>query len=131
VVVNSDFAAGTVRWFFTSDRHLDWRMKDTYLAIWFEGGLLGALALLLLLFGALGGAVNAVRRGEPRGAPIAGAMLAILLCGIFDNVFEAPRIALLFDLAAMLGLMLGWPHRAVDPPRKVPPRPPTARIIHI
>jgi hypothetical protein len=122
VVVNGDFASGTARWFFTSDRHLVWRMKDVYLAIWFEGGLLGAVALLLFLVSALGGAANAIRRGDPMGAPIAGAMLAVLLCGTFDNVFEAPRIAMLFDLVAMLGLMLGWPPRAATPNSNLAPR---------
>jgi hypothetical protein len=121
VVTNGDFAAGTARWFFTSDNHLVWRMKDVYLATWFEGGLLGAGALLLLLIGALGGAANAIRRGDPLGAPIVGAMLAVLLCGFFDNIFEAPRLALLFDLVAMLGLLLGWPPRAVFPPREIVP----------
>ena len=113
VVTNGDFAAGTSRWFFTSDFHRLWRILDLPLSVWFEGGVLGTVALSLLVLSALGGAANAIRRGEPMGAPIAGAMLAVLLCGAFDNVFEAPRIALLFDLVAMLGLLLGWPPRAV------------------
>jgi hypothetical protein len=131
VVVNGDFANGTARWFFTSDNHLVWRMKDAYLATWFEGGLLGASTLLLLLASALGGAANAIRRGDPMGAPIAGAMLAIFLCGVFDNVFEAPRVALLFDLVAMLGLMLGWPPRPIAPPRHGTSQPSSRRIIHV
>jgi VanZ family protein len=132
VVTNGDFAAGTARWFFTSDIHRLWRILNTPLSIWFEGGVLGTVAVTLLLVSALGGAANAVWRGEPIGAPIAGAMVAILLSGCFDNVFEAPRLALLFDLAAMLGLMLGWPPRTVapPPPSEAPP-PPDARIIHV
>jgi hypothetical protein len=131
VVVNGDFANGTARWFFTSDNHLVWRMKDVYLATWFDGGLLGASALLLLLATALAGASNAMRRGDPMGAPIAGALLAVFLCGIFDNVFEAPRLALLFDLATMLGLMLGWPPRAPGLPRDAVSQPRGPRIIHV
>jgi VanZ family protein len=127
VVVNGNFATGTARWFFTSDSHLLWRMKDAYLATWFEGGLLGATALLLLLAGALGGAANAMRRGDPMGAPIAGAMLAVLLCGVFDNVFEAPRIAFLFDMVAVLGLMRGWPPRAAPATSDAVPRALTER----
>jgi O-antigen ligase len=130
-VVNGDFANGTARWFFTSDNHLVWRMKDVYLATWFDGGLLGASALLLLLATALAGASNAMRRGDPMGAPIAGALLAVFLCGIFDNVFEAPRLALLFDLATMLGLMLGWPPRAPGLPRDAVSQPRGPRIIHV
>jgi len=122
VVTNGDFAVGTSRWFFTSDDHWLCRIFDAPLSIWFEGGILGTAAVTLLVVSALGGAVYAIRRGEALGAPIAGAMLAVLLCGCFDNIFEAPRIALLFDLVAMLGLMLAWPPRADAPPRDVVPR---------
>lgn len=115
LVANGDFAAGTARWFFTSDFHRLWRILDTPLSVWFEGGVLGTSALSLLVLSALGGAISAIRHGDPMGAPLAGSMLAVLLCGGFDNVFEAPRVALLFDLAAMLGLLLGWPPRAATP----------------
>jgi hypothetical protein len=128
VVANGDFAAGTARWFFTSDNHKLWRILDSPLSVWFEGGILGTVSLTLLVVSALGGAANAIRRGNPMGAPLAGAMLAVLLCGAFDNVFEAPRIALLFDLAAMLGLLLGWPPRPT-PPRPTPPRPTPPRPV--
>ena len=125
VVANGDFAAGTARWFFTSDYHRLWRIFDSPLSIWFEGGVLGTVAVTLLVVSALGGAAQAIRRGESTGAPIDGAMLAVLLCGCFDNIFEAPRIALLFDLVAMLGLLLGWPPRAVArrAPSRAPPPP--------
>jgi hypothetical protein len=131
IVANGDFVRGTTRWFFTSDVHRLWRILNSPLSIWFEGGVLGTVAVTLLVVSALAGAGRAIRRGDPIGAPIAGAMLAILVSGCFDNIFEAPRIAVLFNLVAMLGLMLGWPPRAADPPREAPPQPPSARIIHI
>jgi hypothetical protein len=33
----------------------------------------------------------------------------MLLSGVFDDVFEAPRLALLYDLVLMLGLIVGVP----------------------
>jgi hypothetical protein len=132
VVTNGAFADGTTRWFFTSDEHWLWRILNLPLSIWFEGGVLGAVAASLLVLAAIGGAMRAIRRGDPLGAPIAGAMLAVLLCGCFDNIFEAPRIALLFDLVALLGLMLGWPPHVVLPQPQQTPRPSHgARIIHV
>jgi VanZ family protein len=133
VVVNGNFAAGTARWFFTSDDHWLWRIFDSPLSIWFEGGVLGIVAVTLLVVSALGGALQAIRRGEPMGAPIAGAMLAVLLCGCFDNIFEAPRVALLFDLAAMFGLLLGWPprERRRGGRTESPTEPLSKRVIHV
>ncbi len=65
------------------------------------------------------------------GAPIAGAMLVVLLCRGFDNIFEAPRLALLFDLVAMFGLLLGWPPHAATRPREGVAGPRSTRIIHV
>lgn len=130
VMVNGDFSQGTARWFFTSDYHRLWRILDSPLSVWFEGGVLGVVSLTLLVTSALGGALAAIRRGEPLGAPIAGAMTGIMVCGLFDNVFEAPRIALLFDLVAMLGLMLGWPPRAGAPQGEDLPPPRSWWIVH-
>lgn len=130
VVVNGDFSHGTDRWFFTSDFHRLWRILDSPLSVWFEGGMLGVISLSLLIISAFGGALDAIRRGEVLGAPIAGAMVGITLCGLFDNVFEAPRIALLFDLVAMLGLMLGWPPRAAIEPTDLRPESQSWWITH-
>jgi VanZ family protein len=130
VVINGDFAAGTARWFFTSDYHRLWRILDSPLSVWFEGGIVGIVALSLLVVSGLGGALNAIHRGDPLGAPIAGAMVGILFCGMFDNVFEAPRIALLFDLVAMQGLMLGWPPRTSLPEEEDEPPPAPWWIVY-
>jgi hypothetical protein len=130
VVVNGDFTNGTARWFFTSDFHRLWRILDSPLSVWFEGGMLGVISLSLLPLSAFGGALDAIRHGEPLGAPIAGAMVGITLCALFDNVFEATRMALLFDLVAMLGLMLGWPPRSVSQPDELPPETKSWWIIH-
>jgi VanZ family protein len=119
VVANGDFASGTARWFFTSDRHLSWRIKNLYLATWFDGGVLGLVALVIVYATAIAGAARAVGRGDRWGAPVIGGLVALLISGLFDNVLEAPRLAFLYDMLLVLGLVLGmrpgWPRR--DKPR--------------
>jgi VanZ family protein len=109
VLANADFAEGTARWLFTSDYHLDWRIKNLYLATWFDGGLLGLLALMVVVATSMAEACRAVQRGNQWGAPIIGALVALLISGVFDDVFEAPRLACLYALVILLGLTLGGP----------------------
>jgi len=108
-VANGDFHDGTDRWFFTSDRHLAWRIKNSYLAIWFDGGVLGLFCVLILIVTSIGTAGRAVVAGNLWAAPVVGGLTAMLLSAVFDNVFEAPRLALLYDLVLMLGLIVGVP----------------------
>ncbi len=118
-VVNGDFHDGTDRWFFTSDRHLAWRIKDFYFAIWFDGGVLGLVCMFVLIATSIGTAGRAVAAGNLWAAPVVGGLTAMLLSGVFDNVFEAPRLALLYDLVVMLGLIVGVP-RGMPTQRAVP-----------
>jgi O-antigen ligase len=107
VVANGDFADGTARWLFTSDRHQSWRIKNLYLATWFEGGLLGLAALAALALVAMAGAARAIAGGNRWGAPLLGGLVAMLISGLFDNVFEAPRLAVLYYMVLVLGLIVG------------------------
>jgi VanZ family protein len=109
VLANADFVDGTTRWLFTSDYHLDWRIKNLYLATWFDSGVLGLLALMVVVATSMAEACRAVVRGDRWGAPIIGALVALLVSGVFDDVFEAPRLACLYVLVILLGLTLGGP----------------------
>ena len=117
LVANGDFANDTARWYFTSDRHTVWRIFNLALATWFDGGLFGVAALVLLLSAAMAGAGRAVSRGDPLGAPVLGALVAILTSGVFDDVLEAPRLALLYYIVVILGMLLGWPANPDAPAR--------------
>jgi len=114
VVANGAFHDGTDRWFFTSDRHLAWRIKNFYLALWFDGGVLGLVSVFVLILTSIGTAGRAVVAGNLWAAPVVGGLTAMLFSGMFDNVFEAPRLALLYNLVLMLGLSARsrWPLRA-------------------
>jgi O-antigen ligase len=106
VLVNGDFRHGMDRWTFTDDSHLGWRMKNLYLMLAFETGIVGLLAFAAASALAIGGGVRALRRGETTGAAVIGSVVASLVSGLFDNVLEAPRLATLILLVAVSGLVL-------------------------
>jgi hypothetical protein len=104
-LVNGNFSDGLNRWLFTDDSHVSWRILNVYLMLFFETGVLGLAAYLVLAGAAVFGALAAARSGVAGAAPIVGGITAFLVSGLFDNVLEAPRIATLFFLICICGLI--------------------------
>ena len=104
-VRNGNFAHGLDRWIFTDDSHVSWRMLNQYLMLWFETGIFGLSAFLALSGLALIGALRAVRERGVTGAAVVGSIIGFLMCGLFDNPLEAPRLATLFFLVCWCGLV--------------------------
>jgi hypothetical protein len=105
LLVNGDFQRGLDRWIFTDDSHISWRILNQYLMLWFETGAFGLLAFLGLSGVALAGGLRAAWSGVVAGAAVAGSISGFLVSGLFDNDFEAPRLATLFFLICLCGLM--------------------------
>lgn len=114
VLMNGDFAAGTERWYFTSDYHSAWRIFNQYLMMLFEGGALGLIAFIVLVAAALLGALSAARTGDFAAVPVAASLIAFLVSSGFDNLLEAPRLATIFYLVALLGIA------GLSPPARTP-----------
>ncbi len=105
LIENGDFTRGMARWLFTDDSHVSWRILNQYLMLLFETGLAGLIAWLALAGAAVAGGTRAALRGDPMGSAVAGSVLSFLVSGLFDNVLEAPRLAALFFLVCLSGLM--------------------------
>ena len=102
---NADFSHGLDHWVFTDDTHEAWRMFNQYLMLWFETGALGVICFLALAGVAIAGGLRATWYGAVTGAAVTGAVVGFLASCLFDNLLEAPRVATLFFLLCMAGLV--------------------------
>jgi O-antigen ligase len=105
MLANGDFARGLDRWIFTDDSHVSWRMLNQYLMAWFETGALGLAAFCLLAGVAIVGGIRALGRGVMAASAVVGGVTSFMVSSLFDNVLEAPRLALLFFLVSWCGLL--------------------------
>ena len=103
IIVNGDFEKGNNRWFFATDNHLPWHIKNLWVQIFFEQGWFGLLTTGLILVLALTRLVARVREGDLFAGSILAALSGFLLVGIADSLFDAPRLTLLFFLLVLLG----------------------------
>jgi hypothetical protein len=120
ILANGNFKDGMTRWGFSNDDHLVWRMKNLYLMLIFETGLLGSFSFSVLCVGAALGGARAIRLDDAMGAALIGAIISFLISGLFDNLFEAPRLATVFLLVCAGGL-ISWElknHSWVRDPRR-------------
>jgi VanZ family protein len=104
LVANGDFEGGNDYWFFATDNHLPWHIKNIWLHLYFEQGWLGLLASGALIALAIVRLTGKVSDGDPFSGAILSALLGCLAVGTFDSVIDAPRFATLFWLLLLLAL---------------------------
>ncbi len=130
LLANSDFAAGWDHWFFSDGNHTRWHVKNLFLFSYIEGGWLGLIVLLVFLGAVFARLWRLATHGDPLGMLLAAALAGTLTLGLFDSLFDVPRIGLSFFLLAFAGLVLdpvpaqlGLAHIAVPPwARRLRPR---------
>nr|WP_315249362.1 hypothetical protein [uncultured Duganella sp.] len=106
LVRNGSFARGQDGWFFSSDRdHLAWHIKNLYVHTYFEQGWLGLAALMLLLLYAASRLAARAWAGEAGAAVYLAALGGGLVVGVFDSVFDVPRLTLLLLLLLSASLL--------------------------
>lgn len=114
---NGDFARGLAHWYFSSDRHhMPWHMKSLPLHVLFEQGWLGLAVLTVLLASTLARLTIGAARDHPMAPAIVAALVAFLVVGLFDSLLDAPRVAFLFYLLALVGLTLPASAHRSGPP---------------
>ena len=101
---NGDFSAAGDNWFFRTDDHLAWHVKNLWVSMLFEQGWLGLLAFNLLLLAVLYRLLRRAWRGDSTAAVALSSLLGFLVLGLFASPFDAPRLSSLF--LAVLGIGL-------------------------
>lgn len=104
-VINGDFEGGRLRWFFSQDDHLAWHVKNFWVYVWFEHGLLGLVVHLALLGVVLGCLVSAIRSRDRAVVVLTGSLVGLVVTGLFDSVIDTPRPTVIAGLVVVLTLL--------------------------
>ncbi|WP_426116169.1 hypothetical protein [Massilia sp. PWRC2] len=98
---NGDFAEANTGWFFSSDRnHFPWHIKNVAVNSVFEQGWAGTAILLMFVLYLAGDLLMRCSEGEAQAAVYLAALGSFLLTGLFDSLFDVPRLTLMFLLVA-------------------------------
>jgi VanZ family protein len=106
LVHNGDFSDGMRRWFFSTDSHLAWHVKNLFIHILFEQGWLGLGAFVMLL--AAAGLTLLKRAGHDAMAlTLFISLVSFLIVGLVDSLIDEPRLDFLFFWLLAIALVSG------------------------
>jgi hypothetical protein len=97
IITNSHFSQGTDHWFFYHDfEHLPWHIKNIYLSIFYQLGMVGTLLFLTLLVFSVKNLLNSSNETQLLHSSIASIILGYLAFGVFGDPLDSARVSSLF-----------------------------------
>lgn len=107
LLLNGDFSRGMAHWFSSSDRHhMPWHIKSLFLNILFDQGGLGLALFFLMIAGVAWRLTVGSAHGHQLAPVLMGSLAGFLVVGLFDSLLDAPRVATLFYLLLLVGLVV-------------------------
>lgn len=104
---NGNFSHGGDHWFFSSDNHLPWHIKNFWLAQYFEQGALGVIAFVLFVVYTAKVLLRQASAGDSFALLCLASLSAFLTVGLFSSLFEFPRYATLVYLLVLFSWSRG------------------------
>ncbi len=105
LLTNSGFDQGMDYWFYAFADHLAWHIKNLWVDAYFEGGILGFGLLMALLGFILWTLARRILAGDSAAVILLMVITGVLVVGMFDSLFDEPRITVLFFLMVWLTLL--------------------------
>jgi hypothetical protein len=96
IVSNGDFAELGDRWFFSTDNHLPWHIKQLGVQLYFSQGMSGLLLFAFFVVWTLGRLLRLAVIGNDFAGALASSIVAFLTVGLFASLFDAPRLTFMF-----------------------------------
>ena len=98
-LVNGDFQDGLDNWFPSTDYyHLPLHIKNLWVNVFFEQGLLGLAAFCALGCYAIACGVRQARRGDVFGLTLLSSLMGFFAVGLIGTLYDVPRVIFLFFL---------------------------------
>jgi hypothetical protein len=98
-LANGNFEAGLDRWYPSSDHyHLPLHIKNLWVNVYFEQGLLGLLAFGALGFYVLACGARLARGGDLFALTLLSSLLGAFSVGLVGTLYDVPRVVFLFFL---------------------------------
>jgi len=115
LIRNGSFSHGNDFWFFSSDRnHFPWHVKNFFVNTLFELGWMGLTSISLLIVYVTGNLIVRGSRGERTASIFLASLVGCLIVGLFDSIFDVPRLTLLFFLVIFVATLRPVKKRAAS-----------------
>jgi hypothetical protein len=106
LIANGGFSDGAERWLFVTDQDLAWHRHEQFVETYFAQGLLGLIALAVLLVAVVKVLWPAMRAGRLEAVAFAAALAGFLSVGLLGSTMDTARTAMLFYLGTFAAAIL-------------------------
>jgi len=103
IIKNGDFGKTNDYWFFSTDNHLPWHIKQLGVQLFFSQGLFGLVVFAMFLVMTLDRLIRAALCGNELSNALASGIVGFLIVGLFSSPFDAPRLTFLFFSLVFVG----------------------------
>lgn len=105
LVSNGDYSRKNENWFFATDNHLPWHIKNLAVQVIFDQGWFGLAVFSLWIIYIYRVLVGEMLRGKLFSTSSLAAISGFLTVGLFDSLFDAPRLTMLFFIFLFLSII--------------------------
>jgi hypothetical protein len=100
---------GLDHWFVSYGNHLRWHIKNIFVFLFVEGGILALTILALVVVMVVVALTRSIRSGDFFAICVAACCVGVVFVGLFDSILDDPKIALMSYLLLWLALMPASP----------------------
>lgn len=106
-LVNGDFSAGLARWFLNGESYfVPWHIDNLAVEVLIDQGLFGLAALSALVGVALWSLLTGSSRAHVLAPFLGAAIVGVIVVGMFANLMDVPRVALLFLILVQVAFLV-------------------------
>jgi hypothetical protein len=96
IVSNGNFSRFGDYWYFATDNHLPWHIKQLGVQLYFSQGLFGLSVFVVFVLLALKNLLRSAVQGDAFSGALASSIVGFLIVGLVASLFDAPRLTFLF-----------------------------------
>lgn len=104
LIFNGDFSKGYDRWFFVSDDHQVWHIKNLFVQLFFDQGFLGVISFTLFFLTVLIRTVKLYHHQDLLWAGFISSFSGLLITACCVSMFDFPRVTMLFFMNCFIVL---------------------------
>lgn len=105
-IANGTFEHGLDHWHFATDDHLPWHIKNLAIGVFYDQGWIGLLVFVAMLAYLLYLLLPRTLRGDRSAVTLLAGLVGFMIVGLFDSLFDAPRLMLVFYLSAFVAIAM-------------------------
>jgi len=104
IISNGDFEHGLDRWFFSTENHMPWHIKNLWVHVFFDQGVVGFFSFSLLIVLALVNLKSRIMANDYFACILLSSLCGFFVVSIVASPFDAPRLTLLFFIILFFSL---------------------------